>query len=154
MFIPFSIIAHGRAAGHPSERSVRTRVLGAAAMAIALAAAYSPCWAEAPQKSHHKPAPDLNTNGAAQVVKSGVETSVAKISDCTVPNLAPQANAIVEHGTVSIKPAEGPGCGQPSVSQTEVFYTSEKGYKGTDKVHLLGYSLSGNIDQTITVLVK
>jgi hypothetical protein len=122
-------------------------------MAIALVATNSPCWSEGPQKSHPKPSAD-NANGAAQVVKSGVETSVAKISDCTVPNLAPQANAIVEHGTVSIKPAAGPGCGRPSVSQTEVFYTSEKGYKGTDKVHLLGYSLSGNIDQTFTVLVK
>jgi hypothetical protein len=122
-------------------------------MAIALAAANSPCWAEGPQKSHPKPSPD-NANGAAKVVKSGVQTSVAKISDCAQPKLAPEANAIVEHGTVSIKSAEGPACGEPSVSMTEVFYTSEKGYKGTDKVHLLGYSISGNIDQTFTVLVK
>jgi hypothetical protein len=122
-------------------------------MAIALAAANSPCWAEGPQKSHPKPSAD-NANGAAKVVKSGVQTSVAKISDCAQPKLAPEANAIVEHGTVSIKSAEGPGCGEPSVSMTEVFYTSEKGYKGTDKVHLLGYSISGNIDQTFTVLVK
>jgi hypothetical protein len=150
MFIPFSTIARGRAAGHPS---VRNRVLGAAAMAIALAAANSPCWAEGPQKSHPKPSPD-NANGAAKVVKSGVQTSVARISDCAQPKLAPEANAIVEHGTVSIKQGEGPGCGQPSFGQTEVFYTSEKGFKGADKVHLLGYSISGTIDQTFTVLVK
>jgi len=122
-------------------------------MAIALAAANSPCWSEGPQKPHPKPSAD-NANGAAKVVKSGVQTSVAKISDCAQPKLAPEANAIVEHGTVSIKSAEGPGCGEPSVSMTEVFYTSEKGYKGADKVHLLGYSISGNIDQTFTVLVK
>ena len=153
MFIPFSTVARGRAAGHLSARSVRTRVLGAAAMALALAAANSPCWAEGPQKSHPKPSSD-NANGAAKVVKSGVQTSVAKIPDCAVPNLAPAANATVEHGTVSVKPWEGPGCGRPSVSQTEVFYTSEKGFKGTDKLHLLGYSISDNIDQTFTVLVK
>jgi len=122
-------------------------------MAIALAAANSPCWSEGPQKPHPKPSAD-NANGAAKVVKSGVQTSVANISDCAQPKVAPEANAIVEHGTVSIKSAEGPACGQPSVSITEVFYTSDKGYRGTDKVHLLGYSLSGNIDQTITVLVK
>ena len=122
-------------------------------MAIALVATNSPCWSEGPQKSHPKPSAD-NANGAAKVVKSGVQTSVAKISDCAQPKLAPEANAIVEHGTVSIKSAEGPACGQPSVSMTEVFYTSEKGYKGADKVHLLGYSISGNIDQTFTVLVK
>jgi len=153
MFIPFSTIARGRAAGHPSRRSVRNRVLGAATMAIALAAANSPCWAEGPQKSHPKPSPD-QANGAAKVVKSGVQTSIAKITDCAQPKLAPEANAIVAHGTVSIKSAEGPGCGEPSVSQTEVFYTSEKGFKGADKVRLLGYSISGNIDQTFTVLVK
>jgi hypothetical protein len=122
-------------------------------MAIALAAANSPCWAEGPQKSHPKPAPD-SANGAAKVVQSGVETSVAKISDCAQPKLAPEANAIVLHGTVSIKSAQGPGCGEPSISQTEIFYTSEKGFKGPDKVRLLGYSISGNIDQTFTILVK
>ena len=125
MFIPFSTIARGRAAGHPSRRSVRNRVLGAATMAIALAAANSPCWAEGPQKPHPKPSPD-QANGAAKVVKSGVQTSIAKITDCAQPKLAPEANAIVGHGTVSIKSVEGPGCGEPSVSQTEVFIRRRK----------------------------
>jgi hypothetical protein len=36
----------------------------------------------------------------------------------------------------------------------EIFYTSEPGFRGDDKVYLLGWLLRGDIDQTYTILVK
>jgi hypothetical protein len=36
----------------------------------------------------------------------------------------------------------------------EIFYTSEPGFKGIDKVYLLGWLLRGNINESFTILVK
>ena len=38
-----------------------------------------------------------------------------------LPNQAPVVSARADHGTVSVKPGKGPGCGRPSMSPAEVF---------------------------------
>jgi hypothetical protein len=62
--------------------------------------------------------------------------------------------ARADHGAVSVTPGTGPSCGRPSVSQTVIFYTSDPGFRGTDKLYLLGFLNFKNIDQTFTILVK
>jgi hypothetical protein len=47
-----------------------------------------------------------------------------------------------------------PGCGHTSVSTVEAFYTSDPGFNSTDKLHILGFTIKSNIDQTLTMLVK
>ena len=59
-----------------------------------------------------------------------------------------------DHGRVEISRGKGPQCGRESMALAEIFYTSEPGFKGIDKVYLLGWLLRGNIDQTYTILVK
>jgi hypothetical protein len=59
-----------------------------------------------------------------------------------------------EHGSVSIGTGNGPSCGRPSMSLTNIFYTSNPGFKGTDKLYILGFLTHGDIDQTFTILVK
>ena len=71
-----------------------------------------------------------------------------------LPNQPPVVSGRADHGTVSVKQEKGPGCGHPSVSLTEVFYISEPGFKGTDNLHVLGFTINSNIDRTLTILVK
>jgi hypothetical protein len=150
------------AAFAPAARFIRGRSAAAGIIAIALAAAaVSPAWAEGPQQPAHPhkkaaAAPDLNADGSVpdSIAKTGAETRVATVRDCTLPNQAPMVFARAEHGAVSVKQETGPGCSRPSMSQTNVFYTSEKGFKGTDKLYILGFLNFGNINQTYAILVK
>ena len=143
-------------------RFVRGRCVAAGIMAMALAAAAaSPALAEGSQQPAHRDkkaaaAPDLNADGSApnSIAKAGAETRVAMVQDCALPNLAPVVSARADHGTISVKQGTGPSCGRPAVSQAQIFYTSEPGFKGTDKLHILGVLLHGDIDQTYTILVK
>jgi hypothetical protein len=131
-------------------------------IAMALAATIAPpAWAEGPQKpappqKKTAAAPDLNADGSVpdKVVKAGVQSNVAIVWDCGLPNLAPVVSARVEHGALSIKTGNGPSCGHASMSLTSVFYTSAPGFKGTDKLYILGFLTSGDINQTFTILVK
>ena len=155
-FAGFAPVAWPSAAGLFRVRGVAARI------AIALAAAaISPTWAEGPQQAahpHKKAAatPDLNADGSVpdSIAKAGTETQVATLKDCTLPNQAPVVSGRADHGTVSVKQEKGPGCGHPSVSLTEVFYISEPGFKGTDNLHVLGFTINSNIDRTLTILVK
>jgi hypothetical protein len=151
------------AAFAPAARLVRGRRVAAGIMAIGLAAAAaSPAWAEGPQQPaqpHKKAAaaPDLNADGSVpdSIAKAGAETHVATVhGDCALPNQAPVIFARADHGAVSVTPGTGPSCGRPSVSQTVIFYTSDPGFRGTDKLYLLGFLNFKNIDQTFTILVK
>jgi hypothetical protein len=146
----------------PAARFFRVRGVAAGIIAVALAAAVvSPTWAEGPQQAghpHKKAAatPDLNADGSVPdaTAKAGAETKVATLKDCTLPDQPPVASVRADHGTVRIKQGKGPGCGHASVSTVEAFYTSEPGFKGTDKLHILGFTIKSNIDQTLTILVK
>ena len=145
-----------------AERFFRVRGVAAGIIAIALAAAaVSPAWAEGPQQAahpHKKAAatPDLNADGSVPdaTAKAGAETQVATMKDCTLPNQPPVASARADHGTVIVKQGKGPGCGHTSVSVAQVLYTSDPGFKGTDKLYILGFTMKSNIEQTMTILVK
>jgi hypothetical protein len=135
--------------------------LAAAAVTIAMAVAVGPAGAQTQDKpihSHKKPtgAPDLNADGTVpdRVVEAGKQTNVAIVWDCALPTLAPVVSARVEHGSVAITTGAGPSCGRPQMSLTKIFYTPVPGFKGTDKLHVLGFLVQGNIDETLTILVK
>lgn len=104
-----------------------------------------------------KTAPELNRDGTMPdaIVKTGESTRVATAWDCLQPNRAPVVWARADHGTVSIKEVTGHACGRPSMSLAGVFYTSKPGYKGRDKLYLLGFLTDGHkIDDTYTIWVK
>jgi hypothetical protein len=149
----------------PSARSC----LAAAIMALALgAAAAAPAQAGGAQNGArpHGTATavsteptELNADGSVPdaVVKAGVETRAFRTWDCDQPNSAPVVWARADHGTISIKPIafSGPKCGRMSMTVAGIFYTSEPGFKGTDKLYLLGFLSNGkHLDETLTVLVK
>ena len=156
MSVVSRFVAFGPIAWPPAARFVRARGAAAGILATALAAAaVSPGWAKDPQKNAVA-ALDLNADGSVpdRVVKAGAQTSVAVVWDCALPNLAPVVSARVEHGSVSIRTGNGPRCGRPSMSLTSIFYTSNTGFKGTDKLYILGFLSQGDIDKTYTILVK
>jgi hypothetical protein len=131
-----------------------------AAVALALAAAL-PVTAESAKAPTHSPRPaaptlDLNPDGSVpdKVVRAGKQTSVAVVWDCALPTLAPVVSARVEHGSVAIRTGDGPRCGRPVMSLTEVLYRSVPGFRGTDTLHILGFLASGDVDQTFSILVK
>jgi hypothetical protein len=163
MFVLSRFAAFESVAWPLAARFVRGRGAAAGIMAIALAAAAaSPAWAAGPQHEAAHPqkeaaaAADLNADGSVpdKIVKAGAETLVATAHDCDLPNQAPLVWTRVEHGTTSVKQRTGPSCGRPSMSLAEIFYTSERGFKGTDKLHILGFVANGDIDLTLTILVK
>lgn len=128
-----------------------------AAVALALAAAQPAIAAGAKSPAHARaPAADLDANGAVpdKIVSPGEETPVAVVWDCALPTLAPVISARVEHGSVAIRTGDGPRCGRPAMSLTEVLYRSAPGFRGTDTLHILGFLTSGDIDQTFSILVK
>ncbi len=99
---------------------------------------------------------DLNADGSVpdKIVKAGAQTSAAIVRDCALPNYAPVVSARVEHGTIRIRTGNGPSCGLASMSLTNVLYTSDPGFKGTDKLTILAFLTSGDLNQTYTILVK
>jgi hypothetical protein len=129
------------------------------------AAPQNPASAAAPQNKagtayavgHEPSASELNADGSMPdaVVKAGVEMRAFRVWDCDQPNSAPVVWGRADHGTISVKPiTSGPHCGRPSMTAAGIFYTSEPGFKGTDKVYLLGFITRGRLDQTATILVK
>ncbi len=136
------------------SRSAR-RAVAAGLLAIAVAATPAPADSAA---SHHQKsaATDLNADGTTpdRVVKAGEEASVAAVWDCALPNFAPVVSARVEHGTVAVVTGNGPNCGRPQMSQTRIVYRSAPGFHGTDKLTVLSFLTSGDINQTFTILVK
>jgi hypothetical protein len=164
--LPMSVlsrfVAFARVAWPPEPRFVHSRAVARGIIAIALAAAAaSPAWAEVPQKPAHQDkkataARDLNADGTVpnSIAKAGVETRVATVQYCDLPNQVPVFWARADHGTISIKRGTGPGCSLPSMNRSEIFYTSERGFKGTDNLHILGFTKDGEVNQTTTILVK
>jgi hypothetical protein len=151
-----------RPVGRPARpRFFRGRGAAVGIIAIALAAGASPGSAAGHQKPAQSqegpaPAPDLNADGSVpdKVVKAGIQTSAAIVRDCALPNYAPVVSARVEHGTIRIRTGAGPSCGLASMSLTNVLYTLDPGFKGTDKLTILAFLTSGDLTQTYTILVK
>lgn len=142
----------------PIARFARGHGVVAVILAIAATLA-SPAWADnsrLPANSHAKSAAaDLNSGAGASdsVAKAGVETRVATVRDCVLKQ-APVIFARADHGTVVVKQQTGPGCNLPSMIETDVFYTSDKDFKGSDKLYILGFLHFDNLNQTYTILVK
>lgn len=144
-----------------AARLVRDQRLAAGILTLSLATAVaSAAWAAPQNKAQGKTAAtatsDLNADGTVPnvITKAGAQTRVAVAFDCDQPDRAPILWARADHGTINVTEATGPRCGRPSMSLTLVLYTSEPGFRGTDKVYMLGYILNGNLDATYTVLVK
>jgi hypothetical protein len=112
--------------------------------------------AKAVAAAHKARAADANRDDATpdKIVKSGRQTSVATVYDCALPNYAPVVSARVEHGAVAIVKGNGPHCGRAQMSLTEILYRPAPGFRGTDRLTVLGFLTHGNIDQTFTILVK
>jgi len=136
--------------------------IATAILSVALIAAASaqprPGVKKAPNKGHPTPAaaPALNADGTNPdaVVKGGVESRVATAWDCNQPTVAPAVFAHAENGTVVIKYGTGPSCGRPSMKITGVFYTSNPGFRGTDRLYVMGLLLGGRIEKQLKILVK
>ncbi len=141
----------------PAAQFVRDRHIAEKIIVIAVAAAVvSPAWAAGPQsqKQPQGKAAAAATTVPGAIVKAGERTRVGLFWDCALPDASPVIWARADHGTASAVGGTGPQCDRPSVRMTAIFYTSEPGFKGTDKVYVLGYNISGKIEQSFTVLVK
>jgi hypothetical protein len=160
MFASSSVVRCGLALRRAAGRPARGCAAVAAAVALALVLAASSA-AAAGKPPHPRPTPtraplDLNADGSVpdRVVAAGVQTNVMTVWDCALPTMAPVVSARVEHGSVAIQTGQGPNCGRPSIWLTRVFYTSDPGFKGTDKLYLLAFFSNGDFDQSYTILVK
>jgi len=137
----------------------RQAVFAGAILVVALATTPAGAQSAGAAAAPHKPSAavgDLTPDGGVpdRIVPSGKRSTVAIVWDCALPNYAPVVAARVEHGSVAIGTGNGPNCGHPQMSQTEVFYTPTPGFKGIDKLTVLGFLTHGNIDQSYTILVK
>jgi hypothetical protein len=155
--VGFQSVPRCLAAGSLRDRGLAVEIIAIALVSVAV----SPTWSAGSQDKTHPQqktttAPDLNADGTMPnvVTKAGVQTRVAVAYDCDQPNQAPILWARADHGTINVGTETGPQCGRPSMSLTDVFYTSEPGFKGTDKVYVLGFVTNSNINATYTVLVK
>ena len=139
--------------------------IAAVGIMTAVVAAAPQVQAQAPPDSEHAhkkaavkkvAAPALNADGTVPdaVAKAGVESQVAHAYDCAQPTHAPVLWARADHGAITIKPVTMAGCSHPSMTQAGVFYKSEPGFKGTDKLYMLGFITSGKLDYTYTILVR
>lgn len=144
--------------------SLLSRIAAVGIMTVVVAAAPQ-VQAQAPPSSEHAhkksavrkvTAPVLNADGSVPdaVTEAGVESQVAHAYDCAQPNHAPVLWARADHGTTTVKTVTTSGCGRASISQAGVFYKSEPGFKGTDKLYMLGYITNGKLDYTYTILVR
>jgi len=88
------------------------------------------------------------------VAKTGVETRVGSAWDCDMTNIAPVVWARADHGTVVIRNIIAPACGEQSVRQAGLFYKSEPGFKGQDKVYISGFLIKQRLDATLVVQVN
>jgi len=86
--------------------------------------------------------------------KPGVQTRVGLAWDCASPNIAPPIAASAMNGTVVVKRGMAPSCGRQSMHVNLIYYTSKPGFKGTDKLMILGAVTSGTIQQVMTIIVK
>lgn len=149
--------ALSRASGGAPHRRARARCgLAAAGLTAALLAAPADAGDAAHTHKKSSAAPELNADGSVpdKIVQAGKPTAVAEVWDCDLPNYAPVVSARVEHGSVAVSTGNGPNCGHPLMSLTKILYTSAPGFKGTDRLHVLGFLTHGHIDETFTILVK
>jgi len=94
------------------------------------------------------------TNVPDAIVKSGVRTRIMIAWDCDQPSHAPIVWAHADHGTVTVTKGRGPSCGLSSMNIAEIYYKSNRGFKGTDTLHLLGIVTNGKLDRTGTIVVR
>ena len=148
-------------------RCVTARVIPARRLAAIMALAFaavttSPVWAQdkaalptgQSYRGSLESSPHDSKLKANATVKAGVRSRIGSAFSCDVPDQLPPVVGRADHGRVEISRGKGPQCGRESMALAEIFYTSEPGFKGIDKVYLLGWLLRGNIDQTYTILVK
>lgn len=102
----------------------------------------------APQKSQQ-----LGLAGR-QTALSGIESKVGAAYDCYMKTHAPAIWARADHGTVVIREIDGPGCNEKSMKLAGIFYKSDPGFVGEDKIYVIGYSTEGSIDSTFSVEVS
>jgi hypothetical protein len=143
---------------------VRDRPFVAGLMAIALAASVaSSAGAAGPQDIPQVPAlapstaaPDPAVPGTMPdlVAQTGKPTRVGIVYNCAVPDEVPIVWARADNGSISIVVGKGPQCGRPSMTLAAIFYTPAPGFKGTDKIYVMGLNLDATLNQTYTVLVK
>jgi hypothetical protein len=88
------------------------------------------------------------------VAQPGKPTRVGIVYNCAVPDEVPIVWARADNGSISIVVGKGPQCGRPSMTLAAIFYTPAPGFKGTDKIYVLGLNLDATLNQTYTVLVK
>lgn len=144
-------------AGNTSEHRIATLVIAASVLALGAA---SNAWSApaatkgAPARKTMAKAANVSRKLPDSLAKPGVSSLVARAWDCDLPTRAPVVWARADHGTIQIKTIRAPGCGRTSMIQAGMFYTSEHGFSGLDKLHILGFSLSHNIDQSLTIEVK
>ena len=145
-----------------TARVTPARRFAAIMLALALAAVTTSAWAQEkanlPVGKSYVTSPESNPRDsklkANATVKAGVRSRIGSAFSCDVPDQLPPVFGRADHGTVEISRGKGPQCGRESMALAEIFYTSEPGFKGIDKVYLLGWLLRGNIDQSYTILVK
>jgi hypothetical protein len=146
------------ASGGAPRRRARYGLAAAGVIAALLAAPAGAGATGDAAHAHKKPsaAAELNADGSLpdKIVEAGRQTAVADVWDCDLPNYAPVVSARVEHGSVAISTGNGPNCGHPLMSLTKILYTSAPGFKGTDRLHVLGFLTHGHIDETFSILVK
>ncbi|MGO9770938.1 MAG: hypothetical protein ACLPSW_15575 [Roseiarcus sp.] len=88
------------------------------------------------------------------LAKAGVETRVGVVWDCNLKNKAPVIWVHAEHGVVVVREILGPACGEQNVRQAGVFYKSEPGFRGEDKVYIAGFLATGRLDSILRVQVN
>jgi hypothetical protein len=74
------------------------------------------------------------------VATTGVESRVAQVFDCKLKDRMPVVSARADHGAVVVRESTGAGCGQQNVRGAGIFYKSEDGFSGEDKIYILGFT--------------
>ena len=70
----------------------------------------------------------------------GVELRIAQVFDCELKDRMPVISARADHGAVVVRESTGAACGQKNFRGAGVFYKSEDGFSGEDKIYILGFS--------------
>jgi hypothetical protein len=87
-------------------------------------------------------------------VRPGVESRVGFVYDCGMKTHAPAVWGRADNGTVTIREIDGPACNEKSMKLAGIFYKSNPGFVGDDKVYMIGYLTDGGIDTVIHVEVS
>jgi hypothetical protein len=91
----------------------------------------------------------LTTTGDAQTyvppvgqrVKSGVPTRIMSVFNCNAIGAVESRGdtGVAQHGTIVTRPARQNRCGLRDFPVSEIWYTSQAGYRGRDEVIIIGH---------------